>query len=593
MFTFCFFRRRTERKKIADLEHIAIEPQTPMQPKPVLPTSKAFGTTVIGEYIPEDSISFVQHTNPPNPVDHSLESTIASSQIQDRFTEESSADLSQQFSASLPRSEDIRYDQVPSNYNTIQAARAAKTSDSIHQPIPSNHLCVAMNQLTEMANQDTIIFSPVRAAINHDLDMVTQQPQVSDPLPVAVDQLPCLANYQPTVAQPHHNIIEAIMDLSQPFVPIPQTPPPSEAARHRSLTDALWRLEGQSARPYSTTGCDWHNHRQLGSRDPSLSTVPKECDDDDVPLAELQERLHGRAQQAMYRQNGGQELRYRDADEAVEAAMQKRIAREEEAARQTAIRTANLPETARMATQVKAARQGQYRPRGALPNAQRKREAGVRHGLGTRDRGYDTEATEAAGQRLTAQDVRPGIEERQRQRQLQMRFYGGLPQDTYMVRGADDRHGLDTHGRPPPLDDFAAFQAAALQRERAAEQERELRGQIVESDEYRQQRAERTQRIRGEGVTDTRLTDFDVDAVNRQTANQPPRPRQMNAGVLDGSQRMPHAMPRPDLPDLPPRVHMRRADRKENLGRIERAGSILNSGSGEVPCQGQKVHGAG
>lgn len=244
--------------------------------------------------------------------------------------------------------------------------------------------------------------------------------------------------------------------------------------------------------------------------------MQEEPDDDDVPLAELKERLRGQAQQVMYRQE-------------------------------------------------EAARQGQMRPRGALPpNARREREVAGRQEPGGRAGGYTTDAAEAAFQRFTAEDMRVGIEKRDRQRQLQMLFYGGLPQDADMARGAGDGHRLDTRGRPPPMDDFAAFQAAAFQRERAEEQERELRRQIAEGVEYRQRRAEeRRERIRGEGVTDTRLTDFDVDAVNRQTANQPPRPKPMNFGRLDGSQVRPQAMSRPDLPKPPPRIHMRRADWEE------------------------------
>ena len=119
-----------------------------------------------------------------------------------------------------------------------------------------------------------------------------------------------------------------------------------------------------------------------------------------------------------------------------------------------------------------------------------------------------------------------------------------------------------------------------------------MRRQIAKGVEYGQRRAEeRRKRIRGEGVTDTRLTDFDVDAVNRQTANQPPRPKQMNSGRVDERQRMPHVMPRPDLPDPPPRGYMRNGT--ENVGRRERARSGLTSGFGEVPCQWQRVHGAG
>lgn len=252
----------------------------------------------------------------------------------------------------------------------------------------------------------------------------------------------------------------------------------------------------------------------------------------------------------------------------MEAVSQRRRTREEEEARQMVIRAGNLSDIAGMNRMEETARQGQLRPRGALSlNSRREREAVVRQGPCGSDRGPATDAADSEFQRFTAtaQDVRDDIEEGQKQRQLQMRFYGGLPQDTHMIRGAGDGHRLDTLGRPP-VDDFTEFQEATLQRERAAEQEKELREQIAEGVEYGQRRAEeRRKRIRGEGVTDTRLTDFDVDAVNSQTANQPPGPRQMNAGRLDGSQRMPHVMPRPDLPDLPPRVHMGRAHWEEGL----------------------------
>lgn len=322
------------------------------------------------------------------------------------------------------------------------------------------------------------------------------------------------------------------MNLSQPVNPIPQTPPPSEAARQRSLTDALRRLEGEPVRPYSTIGLDWRNLRQLGAQDPSSPTVQEELDDDDVPLAELEERLRGQAQQVMYRQNGP--IRYRDAGEAEDAAIQRQRARDEEEARQMVKHAGNLPDIAQLAGQEEAAMQGQMRTHGALPpNARREKEVASRQGPGGRDRGYTTDAAEAAFQRFTAEDTRVGIEEKDRQRQLSIRFYGGLPQDADMARGAGDEHRVDTRGRPPPMDDFAAFQAAALQTERAEEQESELGSQIAEGLEHRQLRAERrNERIRGEGVTDTRLTDFDVDAVNCQTANQPPRPRPMNFGRL-------------------------------------------------------------
>ena len=538
---------------MADLEHIAIEPQTPTQPKPARPASTNLGTTVVGEYIPEDSISFVQHTNPASPVDHSLESTVAPSQIQEGFSAQSASGLYQHFSLS-------HLHPVETHCNITESSEAASTSYDIHQPVPSGPLSVVMDQLTKITNQNSTTTSQRAAAINHSPEMANQQPPASRPRPIAIDQLPGLANYQPAVAQPHHNLAEAIMDLSQLVLPIQQTPPPSEAARQRSLTDALRSLQGEPARPYSTTGFDWRNYRNLGSRDPSLPTVQDDLDDDDVLLAELRERLRGQGQQVLYRQNGP--TTHRNAAETGEATTQRRRSKEEEEARQMAIRVSNLPYIARMNRMEETARRGQFRPRGTPPpNPRREREAVVRSGPGGRDKGPAINAADAAFQRFTAQDMRAGAEERQRQRQLQMRFYGGLTQDAHMVRGAGDGHRLDTRGRPPPMDDFAAFQAAALQRERAAGKERELRRQIAEGDEHRQKRAEeRKERIRGEGVTDTRLTDFDLDAVNQQTANQPPRPRQMNAERLDGSQRTPHAMPRPDLADPPPRLHMRRAD---------------------------------
>lgn len=330
------------------------------------------------------------------------------------------------------------------------------------------------------------------------------------------------------------------MYLSRPVVAIPQTPPPSEAARQRTITDALRRLESEPARPRSTTGIDWRRFLQLGSLNPSLPSVPEVPDNDDIPLAELRERLRGKAQPTIHRQNGVQESEYRNANKAVEAAIQRRRAREEEAARELATHAGNLPDIARMA------RQGQVRPRGALrPNARREREAPSKQGPGVRDRTYTTDAAEAAFEKFTAEDMKTGIEEKDRQRQLQVRFYDGLPQDADMVRGAGDGQRLNTRGRPPPIDDYNAFLAAARQRERSEAQERELRRQIAEGVEYRQRRKEESrERIRGEGVTDTRLTDFDVDAVNHQTANQPPRSRPMNVGKLDVSQIMPHAIPR-------------------------------------------------
>lgn len=527
MCTFCFFRRRTEKKKVADLEHIVIELQTPTRPKPAPPASTSFGTTVVGEYIPEDSISFVQRTNPANPVDHSLESTVAPSQIQEGFSAGSASGLYQQFSLS-----DLH--PIETHCNITIPSKAANTSNDIHQSVPSSPVSVAVDQLTEITNRNSTTSRQRAAAINRSPEMPNQQPAAVRPRPIAIDQLASPANYEPAVAQPHYNLAEAIMDVSQPVVFIQQTPAPSEAARQRSLTDALRILEREPATPYSTTGFDWRNYGNLGSRNPSLSTVQEELEYD-MRLADLGLRLPGQVQQALYRQSGT--TSHRNAGESREAATQRRRPKEEAEARHMAIRAGNLPNIATMNRMEETARQGKFRPRGTLlPNARREEEALIRKGLGWSDKGPAIDAADAAFQRFTAQDMRAGTEERQRQGQLQISFYGGLPQDAQMVGGAGDRHRLDTRGKPPPMDEFAAFQEAALQREMAADQERELRRQITEGVEYRHKIAEeRRDRLRGEGVTDTRLTDFDVDAVNHQAANQPPRLRQVDAGILDGS----------------------------------------------------------
>ena len=533
MFTFCFFRRRTENKKVADLEHIVIEPQTPTRPKPAPPASTSFGTTVVGEYIPEDSISFVQRTNPANPVDDSLESTVAPSKIQEGFSARSASGLYEQLSLS-------HLHPIETHCNITMPSKAANTSNDIHQPVSSSLVSsslvsVAVDQLTEITNRSSTTSSQRAPAINRSPEMANQQPATSRPRPIAINELAGPANYEPAVAKPHYNLTEAIMDLSQPVVSIPQTPAPSEAARQRSLTNALRILEGEPAMPYWTTGFDWRNYGHLGSRDPSLLTVKEELEDDDMPLADLGLRLPGQVQEALYIQSGP--TSHRNAGEAREAATHRRRAKEEAKARHMAIHAGNLPNIATMNRMEETARQGQFRPRGTLlPNARREKEAVVRKGLGWSDKGPAIDAADAAFQRFTAQDMRAGTEERQRQGQLQMRFYGGLPQDAHMVGGAGDEHKVDTRGSPPPMDDFAAFQEAAFQRESAADQERELRRQTTKSVEYRHKISEeRRERIRGEGVTDTRLTDFDVDAVNHQAANQPPRLRQVNAGRLDGS----------------------------------------------------------